>query len=348
MLNKIIILIITIILNSTIVNATYLYDEELKIATIERKPFSYIENWKWTGFSIDLFKYIAEKNNIKYSYVEYKEFSKMLDSIKDKTNNLAVANISITLEREKNYDFSTPIYDSWLNILWLSKNSKIISFTSKYMEYFIKSLIYIWFFFIILIHFFWIKNLIKWNIYISNYFSSIINISNSIIIQIKNAFWLRILSILLIFSSIFTVSYFSETLTILFNERMGSNIRKETKIYYNEISKNKIGVTNQSTAMTFLNSNNIKTINYNILNDLYIDLEKEKIDYIVADDPILKYYSKKSKIKIFDVIWKKFNHESFGFLFQNDSALLEDINISLLELKEEWKYDDIYNKYFSN
>jgi polar amino acid transport system substrate-binding protein len=345
MLKKIIysILILIIFSNLNIINAD---NKELIIWTIERKPFSYQENWKWTWFSIELWEKVAEKNNLNYSYIEYKKFSDMLDSTKNWKNNMSVANISITLEREKNFDFSTPIFDSWLNILWLSNFNEITSFTWKYMKYVIKAIIYISIILFSLTHFFWIFNIIKWNLYISSYFSDIFQIFTTIISQFKNTFWLKILISFIFIFSIFIVSFFSEKITLIFNKNKSYTSVNENNVSYKEIKNKKIWVTKKSTAMNFLNSKNIQTENYDYLNDLYKTLEEWNIDYIVADEPILKYYSKNNNLKIFNIIWKTFNPENFWFLYPNNSNLKEKIDITILELKEDWSYNKIYNKYF--
>jgi polar amino acid transport system substrate-binding protein len=41
----------------------------------------------------------------------------MMTATKEKQNDLSIANISITLERETFLDFSQPIFDSGLNVL---------------------------------------------------------------------------------------------------------------------------------------------------------------------------------------------------------------------------------------
>ncbi len=344
MLQKIILSIVALLLFSgSFVSA----NEKIKIATIERQPFSYKEDGKWTGYSIELFEKVAEKNHIDYEYVEFKEFSKMLEAVRMQEADWAVANISITLEREKEFDFSAPIYDSGLNIMGLSKNSELLLFTSKYMSFILQGLLYLFIFIIALAHIFWIVKIVQWYMSLKEYFSDIIWLLWSIISQTKNAFWLRIFSVAVIVWSIFVVSYFAETFTLLLNGQSSNNGKEADGIHYSEIKDDKIiGVTKDSTAMSFLNKKEIKTQDYDELGVLYEDLRKKKIDYIVADDPILKYFSKNSETQIYSVIGKVFKSESYGFLFEDDSELLENINISILEMQENWILEELYKKYF--
>lgn len=90
---------------------------KMRIATIERAPFVYYEGDKLSGFSIDLWREIKKRSGISYSFVVKNAFSDMLDDVKNKKVDMAIANISITAEREKYMDFSHPMYDSGLHIL---------------------------------------------------------------------------------------------------------------------------------------------------------------------------------------------------------------------------------------
>jgi ABC-type amino acid transport substrate-binding protein len=62
------------------------------------------------------------------------------------------------------------------------------------------------------------------------------------------------------------------------------------------------------------------------------------------DKPILEYYI--SKNNNLNLVWKIYKKEKYWILFPEDSPLKEKINLILLELKANWKYEKIYNKYF--
>jgi ABC-type amino acid transport substrate-binding protein len=70
------------------------------------------EQSEWTGFSIELWQLIAKNLELEYKFRENIYFSDMIERVKNENYDLAVANISVTSEREKHIDFSQPIYDS--------------------------------------------------------------------------------------------------------------------------------------------------------------------------------------------------------------------------------------------
>lgn len=97
----------------------------MKISTIERKPFVFKDaQGNLAGFSIDLWREVATRNDYKYNYIVHTEFAKMLESVEQEETNMAIANISITSEREKVMDFSYPYYDSGVVVLIPKEGAK--------------------------------------------------------------------------------------------------------------------------------------------------------------------------------------------------------------------------------
>ena len=106
--------VLSLILSLFFLSSTF---AKMNVLTIERSPFVFYENDKLTGFSIDLLKEIKQRSGIQYSLQVETSFSDMLEKIKDKKADAAIANISITAEREKTMDFSHPIFDSGIQML---------------------------------------------------------------------------------------------------------------------------------------------------------------------------------------------------------------------------------------
>lgn len=86
--------------------------DQLLVSTIDRAPFSFEEQGERTGFSIDLRDEIAERLDLSYTFQKETIFADMLTHVASGEVDLAIANISITSEREQRMDFSFPIYDS--------------------------------------------------------------------------------------------------------------------------------------------------------------------------------------------------------------------------------------------
>ena len=91
--------------------------DPITISTVTRPPFSMVEDGKDTGFSIELWDMIAKDIGIEYQIERTTNFGDMLDMVTSGKTDGAIANISVTAEREAQMDFTKPIFDSGLQIM---------------------------------------------------------------------------------------------------------------------------------------------------------------------------------------------------------------------------------------
>ena len=93
----------------------------LMVGTKEAPPFSMKEpDGNWTGISIDLWRQIAAELNLTYEFREL-DLKQLLDGVKNRSLDAAVAALTITSEREKNFDFTHAYYTTGLGIAVASK-----------------------------------------------------------------------------------------------------------------------------------------------------------------------------------------------------------------------------------
>jgi polar amino acid transport system substrate-binding protein len=91
--------------------------ESLQVATRIVPPFVFEQEGQLAGFSIDLWRSIAEQLNLKSEFAVKSNVADLLAATKMGKADMGIAAISITAEREQNFDFSQPIFDSGLQIL---------------------------------------------------------------------------------------------------------------------------------------------------------------------------------------------------------------------------------------
>jgi len=88
------------------------------------KPFAYIEHSRAHGFDIDLWKAVAKEAGFKYKLKPMGQ-GEMLKAIEKKKIDVALAGITIKADRKKLFEFSTPYYDTGLNMLTRTNNKDI-------------------------------------------------------------------------------------------------------------------------------------------------------------------------------------------------------------------------------
>lgn len=84
---------------------------------------------RWTGFSIDLLKDIADEAGFDVQYVEVPSVGAQLDAVKNGQADLAISAISITSAREAVIDFSDSMFESGIQVMVSSKAGEISTMT---------------------------------------------------------------------------------------------------------------------------------------------------------------------------------------------------------------------------
>ena len=76
------------------------------------------QNGEWTGFSVDIWKAVAEELKVPYEFKEM-EFSSLLGSLKENKIDLAIDGFFLLAEREKYMDFTVPLGSTRLAVATL-------------------------------------------------------------------------------------------------------------------------------------------------------------------------------------------------------------------------------------
>lgn len=82
--------------------------------------------------------------------------------------------------------------------------------------------------------------------------------------------------------------------------------------------------------------------------ECFADVEAGRSDAIVVDEVLAKYYMHQNKDKAYKILEDNFGDEQFAVgLRKDDTVLLEKLNGALKTLKDNGKYQEIYDKWFS-
>ena len=84
-------------------------------------------------------------------------------------------------------------------------------------------------------------------------------------------------------------------------------------------------------------------------NECFMDLESKRVDAVVADEVLVKYVIKERGPEKFKILEENFGEEEYGIgVRKEDTKLLAEINKAMDEMREDGKYDEIYQKWFAN
>jgi polar amino acid transport system substrate-binding protein len=92
-------------------------DRELVIATKEAPPFAIKQqDGSWRGISIDLWRRIADRLQLRYRFSEQETVQELIDGAADGSFDAATAAVTVTAARERMVDFTQPFYSTGLGV----------------------------------------------------------------------------------------------------------------------------------------------------------------------------------------------------------------------------------------
>lgn len=102
-----------------------------------------------------------------------------------------------------------------------------------------------------------------------------------------------------------------------------------------------------TTSADYLKAQGIKEIKlFPNTDNLFMELLTKNVDAVFFDSPPLMYYAQnqgKGKVK---VVGPLYQGQSYGIAFPQGSELREKVTISILKMKEDGSYDELYKKWF--
>ncbi len=82
-------------------------------------------------------------------------------------------------------------------------------------------------------------------------------------------------------------------------------------------------------------------------NEAFMDLEAKRVDAVVADEVLARYYIKQKGADKYTILDEDFGDEEYGIGFRKqDKKLLEMVDKTLDEMRKDGSYDLIYQKWF--
>jgi polar amino acid transport system substrate-binding protein len=328
-----------------------LFAQNLTVSTVDRVPFSMNIDGQETGFSIDLLGAIAQDLNLELTIERQESFGEMLDKVATGQAEIAAANISITASREEIFDFSHPIFQSGLQIM-VQKNNNSLGILGVLWSQDLLILIVIAF--AVLFG----AGMLMWRFErgAQTYFD----------LSAKDAgfpaFWWalnlvvnggfeeraprtpagRVFGTFLVIASLFFVSIFVANITALMTVKAIEGSVNSINDLYGQT----VGTVAGSTAADYLDAREIEYRSFASPTEMLESFTNENLDAVVFDFPILAYFANGEGRDIAEMIGNPFKPENYGFILPSGSPLVEEVNQSLLRLRENGTVNDLREKWF--
>lgn len=331
----------------------------LRILTKPIAPFVMKNGDEISGFSIDLWDQIAQERGWNYEWVYIETLGEVLEDMRDGKGDAAIAAISITAERETFIDFSYPYYQAGLQILVSAEDGgtggAIWSavkelFTSQ--AFAIAAAIFL-ISVLIVSHITWLLERGK-----NDHFSK------AYLPGLWDAFWWaivtittvgygdkapkgvsgRIFALFWMIFGYFMFAYFTAavTSTVTVQELRGDIEGPD------DLFDKRVAVVNNSTSASYLErrGKTSKVVRVDAVEEAYALLADKKIDAIIHDAPVLQYYITQLGNGAVRTAGEVFKPEEYGVVLPRGSTLREEVNQSILRLREDGSYAALNEKWF--
>ena len=332
--------------------------QKIRVVTKPIEPFSFTQNGKLVGFSIDLWEAVAREAGLQFDMQSVDGVPKMLDAVKAKQADVAIAAISITAERHAMMDFSQPYYDSGLQIL-VAGNATANSgnFATNMARQFMNwnTLKVLGLVFLVM---FLISHLVWWferrrnaEMYPEPYGPGVwesfwwtISMLCTGGCEAKGPMGVpaRLVAILWMVVSIVLIAYFTAAVT---TEMTVKSLTGDIS-GPGDLPGLKVGTVAGSTAEAWLRGNKARVSSYPDIATAIAAVNSGEVKAVVYDAPVLRYYLSKKIGTRLRLVGPTFERQSYGIGLQQDSALRLPINRALLALNERGFIDELQKKWF--
>jgi len=333
--------------------------KDLKILTKPIEPFVTDNVENPAGFSIELWDMIARERGWTSGYLVVPTLTELLDGIQAGRADLAIAAISITAEREEVMDFSHPYFRAGLQVMVSAQdNEDGVQIWGAVRDLFwskgfaIAALIFLATV-LLVSHITWWLERGKNEHFSKNYIPGV-----------WDAFWWAIVTITTVgygdkapkvlsgklfalfwmIFGYFMFAYFTAvvTSTVTVQELRGSITGPD------DLFGKKIAVIDNSTSALFFARRGQEgdLVAVDRIEDAYALLKEGKVEAVVHDAPVLQYYAQRGGRGDVRLVGTPFNNEQYGILLPRGSPLREQINQSILRLRESGAYRRLYVKWF--
>jgi polar amino acid transport system substrate-binding protein len=328
--------------------------QSFTVATRVIPPFVLSDKGKLSGFSIDLWQSIASQIGVDSKFVEYPKIGDLFSAVKEGKANAGIAAISITAERQQQFDFSLPMFAGGLQILVRNSEANSNGIPNILQLFFSATLLQVIGLALLLIvvaaHIIWLlERNHKEGMIAKSYFPGIFKASwwaaATLATQAdempKGAVG-RVVAIIWMFIGVLFVAYFTAAATTsLTVQQLQGDIKS-----VDDLPGKVVATTSGSTAAAYLKERRISVLEVPKIEQAYEALEKKKADAVVFDAPVILFYAANQGKGKVDVVGSIFREENYGIVLPNNSPYRKSINSALLSLKENGTYQALYDKWF--
>lgn len=331
---------------------------DIAVATRILPPLVVEQKDRLSGFSIELWNAIADRLKLKTNYQPAPDVRALLEEVRSNKAEIGVAAISITSAREIEFEFSQPILNAGLQIMIRGGGRDGdanplgdllgLLFSKTSLVWLGVALLMI----LIPAHIVWFlerrhdSGIIPTDKYIPGIFYAMHWSAATLATQAENQprQWLaRIVSVFWMFTGIVFVALYTAQLTATLTvQQIQGGISGP-----DDLAGRKVATTRGSTAANIVRELRAQVVEVSRIDEAYEALQNRDVDAVVFDSPVLLYYAANEGKGRVHLVGVPFRKEDYGIVFRPGNPLRRQVNATLLQLREDGTYQQLYDKWFT-
>lgn len=331
--------------------------QPVRVATRIIPPFVMKEGDRYEGFSIDLWRAIEAKLGVQSRITEYPDVNRLLAAVHRGRADLGISAISITSQREEDFDFSHAMLQAGLQIMVRDHSEGGGTMPSLVSVVFSPTLLRLLGIALLLslvpAHLIWLlersrkDGIVENGAYFPGIFKALwwsVGTLGAQADEMPRSPVGRLVALFWMFLGIAFVAYFTAVITASMTvQQLRGNIQGP-----DDLPGKRVATTRGSTSETYLRGRRSQVFDVSTIEDAYQALLNGKVDAVVFDAPVLQYYAAHAgKGKVL-MVGSPFRKENYGILFPLNSPYRKRVNNALLSLEEDGTYQELYDKWFSS
>lgn len=327
----------------------------LKVAIYDAAPFGF-EHSDGTkaGLMVELWEAIAVDKNWTYEYY-MTDMSGLLTGLQEQKFDVGLGAISITPKREQLVDFSQAVNPSGTGIATSAKSQK-----SRFQTFYWPILVSLGELVGLLLLVLLISGTLVWwvehksknrsseykerdikEFHDALWWSAVTMTTVGYGDKVPSSLWGKILGIVWIFTSVILLSLFTANASAIFNNANQTSFIQSN----NDLMRSRVGAAMGSSGEEYLKREHIQYTPYPDIEKAIEAIISGELDCVVSNVPFLQYYNHTKYYKQLAIspVWLLKNN--MGIALQEDSPLREEIDLSLLEIIAEPKWQEAVYQY---
>lgn len=319
-------------------------NDKLSVVASELRPCVIKNHDSLAGFAVDLWEALADVMQVDYS-ITSTVISDALQKVEAKEADIAIGCISITRAREEQLDFTYPVAEGGLQAVTHYQRGILPRFSeqSKYLLFFLFGLV------VFFAHVMWWSERGQPAIHdayfpgiVEAIWFSVVTMSTVGYGDIAPRKWLgRIGALLIILLGVSTFGFIVGQFAADAVKPQALNPVESLQ----DLHKYRIGTREHTATTEFLDSRGIDYSGFETLEEAIDEMLADRVDVVLHDTVAIQYQVHKHSALI--QTGPTFNAHHLGFALQERSELVENLNVALLKIQENGRYQTILNRWFS-